>query len=88
MAEGVAEIEERPAPLGRQLPLVRLDDPRLDRAAAADDPGEAGGSPAVSGARSSSGEELRVAEQPRLDHLGHARRELARRAASPGTPSQ
>jgi len=40
MAKGVAEIEEGSPAFGRQFALIGFDDSRLDRAAAADDPGE------------------------------------------------
>ncbi len=75
VGEGVPEVEQRPAPFGRQLALVRRDDGRLDRAAPPDHGGQLGARRPQRRALDG-GEKLGVAEQARLDHLGHAGGEL------------
>ena len=73
--KGVTEIEEGAAAAGGELALVGLDEPRLDFAAAADHAGQS----RVSGNQGSllqDIQESRVAQEPVLDDLRHARREF------------
>jgi UDP-2,3-diacylglucosamine pyrophosphatase LpxH len=79
VAEGVAEVEECASAVGTGLAFVASDDAGLDFDAAADHARQKRMIPGERCVLLQETEEIGVGDEAVLDHLGHARGELARR---------